>query len=129
MTREEAIRRIEEHMIHHHIGEYPHIFIGEALEMAIAALREKETVTKCNDLYDEDGGEILNRTESDTVKPVEIDQFKTNADHIRSMTDEELAELLLDGVYEKVCPNGCDGCDGDCEGHMLNWLKQPYEEK
>ena len=52
----------------------------------------------------------------------------TNADHIRSMTDEELAKLLLDGVAEKVCPNGCDGCDGDCEGHMLDWLKQPYEE-
>lgn len=42
MTREEAIRRIKEHMIHHHIGEYPHIFIGEALEMAIDAMREQE---------------------------------------------------------------------------------------
>lgn len=78
MTREEAIRRIKEHIIHHRIGEYPHIFIGEALEMAIAALREQEeyeiqrhlkhfdikeprpeAVTKCRDLYDEDGGEIL----------------------------------------------------------------------
>lgn len=28
-------------MIHHHMGEYPHIFIGEALEMAISALREQ----------------------------------------------------------------------------------------
>ena len=53
---------------------------------------------------------------------------KTNADHIRSMTDEELAKLLLDPVDEKVCPNGCDGCDGDCDGKMLNWLKQPYKE-
>lgn len=44
MTNEEAIRRIKEHMIHHHIGEYPHIFIGEALEMAIAALREQEAL-------------------------------------------------------------------------------------
>ena len=42
MTREEAIKRIEDHMIHHHMGEYPHIFIGEALDMAIAALREQE---------------------------------------------------------------------------------------
>ena len=53
---------------------------------------------------------------------------KTNADHIRSMTDEELAELLLNGNSSKVCPNGCDGCDGDCDGKMLNWLKQPYKE-
>ena len=41
MTREEAIRRIEEHMIHHHMREYPHIFIGEALDMAISALRDQ----------------------------------------------------------------------------------------
>ena len=46
MTREEAIRRIEEHMIYHHMGEYPHIFIGEALEMAISALREQEERSK-----------------------------------------------------------------------------------
>lgn len=44
MTRDEAIRRIREHMVHHHMGEYPHIFIGEALEMAIAALREQEAL-------------------------------------------------------------------------------------
>ena len=50
----------------------------------------------------------------------------TNADHIRSMTDEELAELLLNGNATLVCPNGCDGCNGDCEGRMLDWLKQPY---
>lgn len=87
MTREEAIARIIDHIEVHRIGEYPHIKIGEALDMAIFALREQEenniqrqlkhfdikeprpeTVTKCNDLYDEDGGEILNRIESETVK-------------------------------------------------------------
>lgn len=50
MTREEAIKRIEDHMVHHHMGEYPHIFIGEALYMAIAALREQESAENahCN---------------------------------------------------------------------------------
>lgn len=41
MTIEEAIKRIQSHMRNHHIGEYPHIYIGEALNMAIAALQEK----------------------------------------------------------------------------------------
>lgn len=53
----------------------------------------------------------------------------TNADHIRSMTDEELRDMLLGGVSEDVCPDGCNDCDGDCEGRMLNWLKQPYKEE
>ena len=55
--------------------------------------------------------------------------YKTNADHIRSMTDEELAELLLDGVDDTVCSSGCCVCDGDCRGRMVNWLKQPYKEE
>ena len=39
MTREEAINRIKDHMVVHHIGEYPHIKLKEALDMALAALR------------------------------------------------------------------------------------------
>ena len=39
MTREEAINRIKDHMAAHHIGEYPHIKLKEALDMALTALR------------------------------------------------------------------------------------------
>ena len=39
MNREEAINRIENHMVVHHIGEYPHIKLKEALDMALSALR------------------------------------------------------------------------------------------
>ena len=42
MTIAEAIKRIRHHMAVHGIGEYPHIHIGEALTMAIDALREQE---------------------------------------------------------------------------------------
>ena len=42
MTIAEAIKRIRQHMAVHRIGEYPHIHIGEALTMAINALREQE---------------------------------------------------------------------------------------
>lgn len=39
MIKEEAIARIQDHMEHHHIGEYPHIKLEEALKLAITALR------------------------------------------------------------------------------------------
>ena len=39
MTREEAINRIEDHMLVHKIGQYPHLKLKAALDMAIAALR------------------------------------------------------------------------------------------
>ena len=39
MTREEAINRIKDHMAAHHIGEYPHIKLKEALDLALSALR------------------------------------------------------------------------------------------
>lgn len=32
--------------------------LREALDMAISSLRQQETVIKCHDLFDEDGGEI-----------------------------------------------------------------------
>ena len=48
MTREEAINRIKDHMKVHHIGEYPHIRLKEALDMALSALRpvSREQVEK-----------------------------------------------------------------------------------
>ena len=39
MTKREAIRRIEDHIRIHNIGEYPHIYLKEALDMAIVALQ------------------------------------------------------------------------------------------
>lgn len=37
----EAIRRIEDHIYVHHIGEYPHIHLKEALYMAIVSLAKQ----------------------------------------------------------------------------------------
>lgn len=57
----------------------------------------------------------------------------TNADHIRSMADEELANLLSP---LGSCPVVADGipfndnavCLDDCDACWLNWLKTPAEE-
>ena len=60
--------------------------------------------------------------------------YKTNADRIRSMTDEEMAVFLecfggchYCSEYEKAMfdNDGILDCDGDCEQHILYWLKQP----
>ena len=57
-------------------------------ELGDTALRYQETVTKCNDLFDEDGGDIL---QDETV----TDHHQmTNADRLNAMTIEEKAEAL-----------------------------------
>lgn len=63
----------------------------------------------------------------------------TNADHIRSMTDEELAKYL-EGVCAfdcHLCSEHCrldnnpllrgEVCDEKCVEHCLEWLQQPWE--
>lgn len=50
----------------------------------------------------------------------------TNADRIRSMTDEELAKFIDDKC---ICPptSGCAEVCGDCVDCWLEWLRQPAE--
>lgn len=54
----------------------------------------------------------------------------TNADHIRSMTDEELAKILSTACLG--CPVvGCklhNYASYGCEKAFENWLKQTYKE-
>ena len=54
----------------------------------------------------------------------------TNADRIRSMSDEELAVWLVDAtVCERVC-NEDEYCHGnECIERVTNWLKQPAKEE
>ena len=55
---------------------------------------------------------------------------KTNADRIREMTDEELAEkisIIANCVY---CPIRCGifGALEECKDMWLSWLRSPVEE-
>ena len=61
---------------------------------------------------------------------------KTNADRIRAMSDEELAEWLYNGISTDPCDyceynNGhCDGspCRGKADAEtIIEWLKRPAE--
>lgn len=61
----------------------------------------------------------------------EVESQFTNADRIRSMSDEELCDFILEKRENGHCfndrcyvndPNkGCDDC-------TMEWLKQPYKE-
>ena len=51
----------------------------------------------------------------------------TNADKIRSMTDEELAKFLGFHANCVACEANCLG-DEVCEGCQLIWLKQEVSE-
>lgn len=132
----------------------------DALRMAISALREQcvrdaaktsgeavtdshqlETVTICHGLNCLES-DAINRAESDTVKGVEIDQFNadqrvsntdnvlTNAQRIRAMTDEELAEFWTAPFCNRRTTRECKVVfGGDCSACVLDWLKQLYKEE
>ena len=64
--------------------------------------------------------------------------YMTNADRIREMKDEELAEHLVDIGWDcNFCEEHLrldndpllrgEKCDEKCEEHCLEWLKQPAE--
>ena len=53
---------------------------------------------------------------------------QTNADRIRAMSDEELAEYIRAFFWEVCPPIKCPGEDY-CYKCWLDWLKSPVEEK
>lgn len=129
MTREEAIEAIKCNW-----PDSRYTILREALDMAISALRQQ-------DVADKNVGKM------------------TNADRIRSMTDEELAEFLSGIAYGRETPwsepfarRMCDSCqtvhgtyesgieddfhecdfvDGKCPhgGDIVWWLKRPAGEE
>lgn len=56
---------------------------------------------------------------------------QTNADSIRQMSDEELADMFVDiGECDRRCPAKLGDCifsDSSCRSAWLDWLKSPVE--
>ena len=91
--------------------------------------------SKCKYSY----GEVCTASANATLACVgRIVHKKTIADHIRSLSDEELAKFLADEVPHGDCHN-CDlECrtyrEGDkfyscCQNAFYKWLKQAYKEE
>ena len=47
----------------------------------------------------------------------------TNADRIRSMTDEELTDLFIT-IMQGYCAKPTSECFGECESCWLDWLRK-----
>ena len=52
----------------------------------------------------------------------------SNADHIRAMGDEELAEWVMRGLFFPRCPVIRCPTDKDCKKCWLDWLKDEVKE-
>ena len=65
-------------------------------------------------------------------EPADYYEPDTNADRIRSMSDEELADFLTEEKWKcdnyRVCRE-CPRYIGDCCLPLDEWLQQPAEEK
>lgn len=59
-----------------------------------------------------------------------IPKAKTNADRIRDMSDNELAEYICKNLGCYICPGNtlCVGSGGKANG-LKKWLKQPVEDE
>ena len=87
--------------------------------------------------YGKEGYEIIIKTDShEHYRATEdfarrlIDHSKpvTNAQKIRAMSDEELADLI-DRELECCPPTGdCEKMSNDCKACWIDWLKQPVKE-
>lgn len=61
---------------------------------------------------------------------VEMNLPQTNADRIRQMSDEEMAEWIANMVYPECqcCPADCEGWETDeCKTRLTKWLRSPVE--
>lgn len=132
MTREEAIWRLENCL------DCTDCFTcgshDTALVMAVAALREQEERSKgcefCMTSVWQNANYCPRCGRKLEVASDVITRSLTNADRIRAMSDEELAEFLYSYKFCDMCEEGCGECryHGDCERRLAEWLKQPVKE-
>ena len=104
MTREEAIKVLRTESVEIGGNAVSVCRFWEALDMAVKALE---------DVHDKDVGK---------------NEPLTNAQKIRAMSDEELAELI-DRETDSCAPTrDCEKMSRDCKACWLEWLQQPAEE-
>ena len=86
---------------------------------------------KCVHLVNEWCQKVNDSPDPDAERDCQYFREKTNADRIRSMSDDNLAEFLcqVNGCYQMSCP-GAEMCvfQGDRANGLKKWLKQPAED-
>lgn len=89
MNEKEAIERIIDHMEVHRIGEYPHIKLAEALNMAITALRAPQTTLN---------GTYVSIEWFNAIKS-ELDALKAERDALKEKQTVKLDRSQWEGCY------------------------------
>ena len=88
-----------------------------------ASIQNYETNHTCNCKH--------NRNSRDNEPCCRCDSRQTNADKIRNMSDEELAEFLAYNAYCEECyvekDDSCCYPDGTCKKKHLDWLQSEAE--
>ena len=83
---------------------------------------------KCNNLANDWCEKVIDSPDPDMQRDCQYFCEKTNADKIRAMSDEELADLI-DREFGCCPPTGdCEKMSNDCKACWLDWLKQSAEE-
>ena len=70
---------------------------------------------------------IVDCPDRDLDRDCKYYQHASNADKIRAMSDEELADFMTDDFCELLCKSPTV-CDGQCSLKLLQWLKQEAVE-
>lgn len=109
MTRGEAINRIKDHMKVHHIGEYPHIRLKEALDMALSALRpvSREQVERMR-------GEWI--VKHDKYKEITITECSKCGD-----------ETAYEYFFEEADDNFCPACGAPMTDEAVDMVMERWE--
>ena len=83
---------------------------------------------KCNNLVNDWCEKVIDSPDQDMQRDCQYFCEKTNAQKIRSMSDEELAWYLMLWRCESVAKhNGVSSEYTDTQKNILNWLQQPAE--
>ena len=85
---------------------------------------------KCNNLVNDWCEKVIDSPDPDMQRDCRYFCEKTNADRIRSMSDEELAEQLIQyrDDWGDYCTNkGCDATQKEAVKAETEWLQQPAE--
>ena len=83
---------------------------------------------KCNNLVNDWCEKVIDSPDQDMQRDCQYFCEKTNADRIRSMSDEELADMLwkTGRNYRAVCADPVVDYN-EHRDHLIDWLKQPAE--
>lgn len=89
------------------------------------------TCEKCNNYRHNWCEMVRDDPDPDIVRDCSYFWEKTNADRIRAMSDEELAEYLFRDPMKMLCRGKIERTEScseyGCRGCALEWLQQPAE--